>query len=458
LTTHLDNRLSFTDQALFLWLRASGEDPVMQIVWIYEHPIDLDAVKRFYRDLSRSDVGRLRIESSPLPFGRHRWVLSDAPQADLDIEEHPRPRSEVTDWVDERVQKAVDPEFGPAWHVGVLRCTDGSTAVTLVMSHLLNDGLTMLRTVGDVIKGNSADLPYPPGGLRTRRRALAADARGTLRGLPEVVRALGGGAKLVFANRHELLGSKSARGSGATGKPARGGGEGADSHVVVPSVVVYVDLDQWDARAKALGGNGHSLVAGYAARLGKRMGRHREDGRVTLLIPTSDRVENDMRRNAEALASIPVDPARVTTDLSEAKAAIRQGLKSARETPDQPLELLPLIPFVPKRAVTQGGSAIFGFAADLPVSCSNLGDLEPAIGSVGGSEADYVITRGVDGRISRRALEDRRGLLTLVGSRICGKMSISLIAYQPDGENSKAHLREQAAATLAEFELTGVID
>jgi hypothetical protein len=29
-----DNRLSFTDQAMFLWLRASGEEPAMQIVWI----------------------------------------------------------------------------------------------------------------------------------------------------------------------------------------------------------------------------------------------------------------------------------------------------------------------------------------------------------------------------------------------------------------------------------------
>ena len=37
-------------------------------------------------------------------------------------------------------------------------------------------------------------------------------------------------------------------------------------------------------------------------------------------------------------------------------------------------------------------------------------------------------------------------------------MSISIVAYQPGGTNSKAQLRELAAKTLAEFELTGVID
>ncbi|CNK78347.1 Uncharacterised protein [Mycobacterium tuberculosis] len=37
-------------------------------------------------------------------------------------------------------------------------------------------------------------------------------------------------------------------------------------------------------------------------------------------------------------------------------------------------------------------------------------------------------------------------------------MSISVVAYQPGGENSKSALRELAARTLAEFGLTGVID
>jgi hypothetical protein len=92
-----------------------------------------------------------------------------------------------------------------------------------------------------------------------------------------------------------------------------------------------------------------------------------------MLIPTSDRTQDDMRKNAAALANISVDSTQVTTDLSGAKTAVRQGLKSAREVHDQPLQLLPLIPFVPKRAVKQGSDVIFGFPTSrspVPISAT----------------------------------------------------------------------------------------
>jgi hypothetical protein len=445
-----DNRLSFIDQAMFLWLRASGEEPAMQIVWIYEHPVDFDGLRRFHQRFIQEPLGRLRIERSPLPFGRHRWALSKE-RSVVDIAECARPRAELTDWADERVQLPIDPELGPGWHMGVLPLTDGSTAVSIVISHCLADGLGTLSVIGEMVKGNSVDFGYPPARSRTRRRAIAADARETLKGAPEVGRALRAAAKMAFRHRHDFVRSKASR-------PTSIVADGADCNVVVPAIAIYCDLHDWDARAKALGGNGHSLVAGFAAKLGDRMGRRRADGAVTLLIPTSDRTQDDTRQNAAALANISVDPTQVTTDLSGAQATIRHGLKSAREVPDQPLQLLPLIPFIPKRAVRRGGDVIFGFAADLPVSCSNLGDLDSAIGSVDGTEAEYVMLRGVDRHITRQALEERRGLLTLVGGRISGKMSISIIAYQPGAENSKRHLRELAADTLAEFGLSGVID
>jgi polyketide synthase 5 len=39
-----------------------------------------------------------------------------------------------------------------------------------------------------------------------------------------------------------------------------------------------------------------------------------------------------------------------------------------------------------------------------------------------------------------------------------GKIGISLVAYQPGAANTKPALRELAARTLAEFDLTGEID
>ncbi|MGV0660692.1 hypothetical protein ABQE40_19725, partial [Mycolicibacterium pulveris] len=102
------------DQAGFQLLRATGRGQLMQMLWIYEHPVDYEGLRRFHRNFGYGLAGR-RIERSVLPFGRHRWVSSLGPVADLDIAE-PRSRSEVSDWFDERAQVPVDPEWGPGWH------------------------------------------------------------------------------------------------------------------------------------------------------------------------------------------------------------------------------------------------------------------------------------------------------------------------------------------------------
>ena len=87
----------------------------------------------------------------------------------------------------------------------------------------------------------------------------------------------------------------------------------------MPAITIYVDLDDWDARAKALGGN-----KSFAGRRVRRETRRTHgappgrDGAVTLIIPTSDRTEDDTRANAVTLANISVDPTQVTTDLSGA--------------------------------------------------------------------------------------------------------------------------------------------
>lgn len=443
-----DNRLSFTDQLLFLGQRATGQELVMQAVWVYERPADLDGLRRFHRNFGYGLFGRL-IERSPLPFGRHRWVASVGPPSELDIAETPRPRAELSDWVDERAQLPVDPEWGPGWNLGVLPMTDGSTAVSLVMSHCLSDGIGALLTIVEAIKGNRREMGYPAPRSRTRLNAVVSDLRHTAQGAPEVARTIVTAAKQAFRRRHEITRS------GASRPPTSVGG---DYNVVAPAITIYIDLENWDARADALGGTSYSLVAGFAAKLAERLGRRRaSDGVVTLNIPVSDRVPDDTRANAASLATVTVDPTRVTTDLTAARADIKQALKTLREAPDETLQLLPLTPFIPKRAVKRGADVVFGFD-DLPVSCSNLGEVDAVMARVDGTDADYVMLRGVDRHVTRQYLERRGGLLTVLAGRIGGKISITVVGYQPGAQNSKPHLRELAAQTLAEFELTGVID
>ena len=168
---------------------------VIQVVWVYEHAIDFDGLRRFHHNLGHGLLGR-RIERSPLPFARHRWVFDRGP-SDIDIAECARPRAELSDWADERSQLPIDAEWGPGWHLGVLPLTDGSTAVSLVLSHYLIDGLGLALAIVEAVLGNTRDLGYPPPRSRTRLRAVVQDARQTAQDVPEVARALVAAAKLA---------------------------------------------------------------------------------------------------------------------------------------------------------------------------------------------------------------------------------------------------------------------
>jgi hypothetical protein len=454
-----DNRLALVDQALFAGQRATGPKEVIHCVWVYEDAIDFDGLRRFNHNLGYGLLGR-RIERSPLPFARHRWVLDRGP-SDIDFAECARPRAELSDWADERSQLPTDSEWGPGWHLGVLPLTDGSTAVSLVISHCLIDGFGLALTIVDALLGNTRDLGYPPPRSRTRLRAVVQDARQTAQDAPEVARALVAAAKLARRRWHDIARSPASR------PVALRGGDGDDA-VVVPAITIHIDLDDWDATAKALGATSNTLAAGLAAKLAERMGRRRAgDGAVTLQLSMSERAEGDTRANAIAFARVSVDPTRVTTDLRDARAAIKQALTTLRETPDEALQLLWLTPFTPKRTLKRV-SEVTAADPDLPVFCANLGDIGSVVYGLARTDAEYAIVsgtvntlhliRGTGQHVTRQWLERTGGQLILLSWRIGGKIGITVVAYQPGAENTKPALRELTAHTLAEFDLTGEID
>ncbi|MGH3959446.1 hypothetical protein [Mycobacterium sp.] len=454
-----DNRLAIVDHALFAQHRAIGRQVVIQVVWIYEHAIDLDGVRRFSHNLSNGLLGR-HIERSPL-FARHRWV-SDRGPADIDIAECARPRAELGDWADERSQLPIDLECGPSWHIGVLPLTDGSNAVSLVTSHYLIDGFGLALAIAEAVLEKSRDLGYPPPCSGTRLRAVAQDARQTAQDAPEVARALVAAAKLARRQRRDTARPPARR------AVAPAGGDDDDT-VVVPVITIHIDVDAWDARAKALGGTSETLLAGLAAKLGERMGRRRPgDGAVTLQLPMSDRSESDTRAIAVSYARISVDPTRVTTDLRDARAAIKQALTTLRESSDDDeRQLFWLAPFTPKRALKRLADVALR-DPDQPVFCSNLRDLGTVVFALTGTDAEYAtvsahlyplhLIRVIGQQVTRQWLERAGGQLTLQSWRIGDKIGITVEVYQPGTDNTKAALRELAAGTLAEFGLIGGID
>ena len=110
--SNVDTTIDYMDQASFLGLRALGHAPVIQWTWIYRRDVDLDGLRRFHHNLGRGLLGR-RLERSPLPFGRHRWITCCGP-ADIAIASEPRSRRDVQAWLDEQAALPIDPEYGPS--------------------------------------------------------------------------------------------------------------------------------------------------------------------------------------------------------------------------------------------------------------------------------------------------------------------------------------------------------
>ncbi len=144
-----------------------------------------------------------------------------------------------------------------------------------------------------------------------------------------------------------------------------------DEPITLPTATIFVDADEWDARAVALGGTSNSLLAGLAARLAERVGRVTADGSVTLAIPVNERTADDTRANAVTNVDVTVDPARAATDLREIRAATKQALIHRQEVPDERWALLPLVPLLPKRLVRRWVGVATGRTTS--VVSSNLG-------------------------------------------------------------------------------------
>jgi hypothetical protein len=435
------------DQASFLGVRALGYGALVQFYWIYNRPVNFDGLRRFHRNLGYGLMGR-RVERSPLPFARDRWVYSRGP-GDIDVAETPRPRADISAWTYERACLPIDPEYGPNFHLGVLPLEDGGTAVTLVTSHTIVDGVGTMLAMADAASGRTRYLGYPRPGSRSRRRALLEDGRQTIASVPELARALAATVRIARRRRKDVAAS-------IASAPPSPRVAGDDQPVRVPCLTAYLDLAEWDARAKSIGGNRNTLLAGFSGRLGVRLGRICPDGTVTLSLPISDRTENDTRGNALVFPVISVDSTHLSSDLAEVRLKFKQARADLAETSEELLAPLALTSMTPKWVARRAAGVGLGAAAN-PIGCSNVGDMDPALNRADGTEADYAGGRLIEPGINKRALERMGGQLFVVSGRVHGKIFISINAYLPGRTNSQDELREAASGALAEFDLTAEI-
>lgn len=423
----MDNVVDLSDHALFLGEQATGATSLIQCVWIYDRAVDLDGLGRFHGQLRRGRLSR-RIERSPLPFGRLRWVAGHGGELEVSP---PRPAGELEAWLHEQANTALDCVSGPGWHLALLPLTSGGAAVSLVISHTLTDGVGLCLALADAVVGREDATAWPAAGSRGRWRAVRQDVRRAVHDLPSVGRALRAAATM---NRPARDGAAAV----ATVRP--------DERIVLPAATAFVDIADWDARAQELGGSPNALLAGVAAELARRLGRTTPDGTAVLSIPVNDRVDGDTRANAVSDIEVRVAPA---TDLRPIRAAIKAALAGRETAPDERRALLPLTPFLPKWLVRRMIRIAAG--TSVTVVSSNVGDLDPAVNRPDGTDAAAFTMRSLYPGVTRATMDGVGGVLALLSGRVGGRVFVSTLGYLPDHDLSDAVLREAVSATLARF-------
>lgn len=438
----MDNVLDLVDQTFF---RLGASAGVGQNVWVYDREIDLDGLRRFHRHLQQGRLAR-RIERSPLRFGRHRWV---APR-DRDVLEiaAPRPRAEFDAWLGEQASIPLDAEHGPGWHLAALPFTDGGAGVSFVVTHCLTDGIGGCLALVEAACGYDHPIDVPAAGSRPRWRALREDARQVAHDVPAIRRAVSAAVAAARSARRDDRGAGSA--VAARPRPPIAGG---DDIVTLPTAAFFLDADEWDARARSLGGTSNTLLAGLAARLAQRVGRVGADGSVALALPVSERTADDTRANAVTMVDIAVDPASAATDLRDIRAATKHALTRHREVPDERRTLLPLVPLLPERLIKRMVGVATGGATNVVVA-SNIGAAPPAANRPDGTDADYVALLSRYPGLTRTMRDQLGGLMVVHSATVHRQVFVSVLAYQPGRLTSNEDLRHHVSSALGEFSLT----
>lgn len=443
----MSNVLDLTDQTLFLGERATETTNVLQCIWVYDRPVDMDALREFHRHLGRGRLCR-RIERSPLPFGRHRWV-SPPDQSELEIVAAARPRSEIDAWCREQAAKRPDAERGAGWHLAMLPFIDGGAVISLVVTHCLTDGVGLCEALADASAGRDTAMNWPAAASRHRWRALREDARQTLRDTKDVRRAVVAAARMARRSRDS---PERAQEPARVPKKRPAPPTGPDAGITLPVTTIFIDAHDFDARARALGGTGNALLAGLAAHLGRRVGRVAADGSVTVGMLVNERTPGDTRANAIANVDIVVDPVPVTKDLREIRGAIKQALARHQDEPDERWALLPLAPLIPKRVFKRMLGVATG--SSTTVVSTNLGAIDPDVNRPDGSDADHFAMKSLYPGVTEATMHRTNGALVVGSGRVRGRVFISILAYELGRTNSNNELQEVISSALRDFSLT----
>lgn len=429
------------DQGMYLAHAAGGQHAVMQLLWRYRRPVDIDGLNRFRDNIAHGRLARL-MRPALLPFGRHQWVKAPLPSSALSLPDSPIEASAMQSWIDAQVDLPLDPAQGPGWNLTLQPFTDGSTVVSLVVSHCIADGMAAALAVREAARGERRPSAYPAWSARRSSSSLGPELLRSLQDAPATFRAL---AQLV----------RTARSTKRAAKPPPALKIAHDRTVAFPSAFVRVSTAAWDEKARSLGANRLTLLAALSAAFAEAIGRARGDD-ITLLFPVNQREGlSDTEGNCVSLATLKVHASEPRGRLHALQRRLQSALLRTRREPDPLAALLPLVPYVPKRAFLSASDLALGALSDLPVTCSYVGEWPTDVLRVDGSPSDRFCFRGVDRKVKLSAIVARHGVASLPACVISGDMMLNFVAYQPGVVTETGSLTALVERLLAGYGLSG---
>lgn len=432
--------LSFVDQGMYLAHSVGGQQAVVQGLWLYRRPVNLEGLLRFRDNLAHGRLARL-IRPALLPFGRHQWISAPPPLTPLLTEVEPIAPGAVMAWADAQLSLPMDPVNGPAWTFTIQPLNDGSTVVSLVISHCVADGMAMRNAIIEAARGEQCKLPYPC--LSAKSPVLADEILRAAKDTPAALRAL------VQLGRIASASSIRTRTKAATPIPTAYN----DREIIFPTCFLRIPLSEWDKKSRDLGVIRFTLLIAVTAAFARALGRV-HDGHVSVRIPVNQREGlSDIGANHVSIANLRIPVKEQRENLSEIQRGWKVALLRTRREPDPIAALLPLMPYLPKRLFSAVGNLALNVLKDLPVTCSYLGPLELLM--IDGTECDIACFRGVDRPVSVRMIEARQGVATLHAADAAGYLNLTFTAYQPDVVTEYRHLRILVENLLAAYCLKG---
>jgi hypothetical protein len=431
------------DQASFVGLRALGRQPVLLFTWVSPQRLDGVAVQRFNENLARGFLGRL-LQRSPLPWGRHRWVANSVPAPVLWFPD-PLPVERLPEWRNALAEIAVDPEHGPAWRLAVQSIDGGGSALSILVSHTIADGLGTVQAIASAVRGEILEYRFPAPSSRWSLTRLARDGTQSLRALPDVWRAL----------------KALASGAGLKAATLRPAAEHQHSSidpmpgvtVTLPLVRIMMDSAQFEERASNLKITHNTLITALAAQLALRMGRVDTTGRVKLVLPVSDRRPGDWRGNALRSVTVITDPLACRSNPRILQTGIKAALTTLHTKGDTVSDVIPLVPYIPlwlARRVERKA-----VRTDLSVGCSLLGELPPELSEPCGKASLFEIS--LVENFTAGDLDRLGGQLFLLAYRLGGKSFITVSAYSPGCITTPADLTPLVRDALVDIGLPGTV-